>query len=307
MICKNCGSLNSDSTAFCSTCGAPLTESEPVYGNVSQQYVYQQNSPQQNVHQQYNPQQSGHNYGQPQPQQAPVLPPKKKKKGAKIAIIIVVIVLVLCMCPLGILGIFAGVGAIFGSKVADKYTANGIVNELEDYDVNDYFDTDDYVEDEYYEESDGIVNELEDFEVNDYFDTDDNNDVATDYIESAIDYSDYLGNFIKEGGDPEWGPCYSVYLSEFDGVNRTATFSVDYIGKNASPCYTTGGITVVLDEFNSADFTWEDSWYNSGSGTIRFVDGDEPVIELEMVQEVTADWNRASLATVDVIELYYEY
>lgn len=289
MICKSCGSLNPDSNAFCSTCGAPMAESEPVYGNGSQQNNFRQN---------------GYNDGQAQPQQAPVLPPKKKKKGAKIAIIIVVIILVLCMCPLGIIGIIAGVGAVVGKNVADKNQMNGIVNELEDYDVNDYFDTDDYVEDEYYEESDGIVNELEDFDVNDYFETDDN-DVATDYNASAIDYSDYLGTFIKEGGDIEWGPCYSVYLTEFDSSNKIATFSVDYIGKNASPYYSTGEITVALDEFNSADFTWADSWYNSGSGTIRFVDGDEPVIELEMVQEVTADWNRSSLQTQGVIELYF--
>ena len=279
MICKSCGSLNPDSNAFCSTCGAPMAESEPVYGNASQQNNFRQN---------------GYNDGQAQPQQAPVLPPKKKKKGAKIAIIIVVIILVLCMCPLGIIGIIAGVGAVVGKNVADKNQMNGIVNELEDYDVNDYFDTDDYVEDEYYEESDGIVNELEDYDVNDNFDT-------------SLDYSDYLGTFIKEGGDTEWGPCYSVYLSEFDSVNKIATFSVDYIGKNASPYYSTGEITVALDEFNSADFTWADSWYNSGSGSIRFVDGDEPVIELEMVQEVTADWNRSSLATNGVMELYYEY
>lgn len=255
MICKSCGTLNDDSMSFCHTCGAPLKVEAPVNVNYSQQNDFQQS----------------------QPVQQPVLPPKKKKSGAKIAIIIVVIILVLCMCPLGIIGIIAGVGAVVGKNVADKNQINGIVNELEDYDVNDYFDTDD------------------------------NNDVATDYIESAIDYSDYLGTFIKEGGDTEWGPCYSVYLSDFDGVNRTATFSVDYIGKNASPYYSTGEITVALDEFNSADFTWEDSWYNSGSGSIRFVDGVEPVIELEMVQEVTADWNRSSLATNGVMELYYEY
>lgn len=286
MICENCGTLNDDSFARCQSCGAPLGNAMP------DSHVY---SPEQNYYS-----------VQSQPVSQPPLPPKKKRTGLKIAIIIVVIILVLCMCPLIGIGLFAGISSIIGINMANKTPSAGVVEETEVYEYDDFTtgeypgeDSNDFI-------TEAPYTEYDDGYFTDYSEPDYSYGYENEYDESSIDYSDYLGQYIKDGGDPDWGPCYYVYLSEFNSVNKIATFTVTYIGLNASPCYTTGPITVTLDNNNSADFQWFDGWDNSGSGNITFSEGAVPVIEIEMVQEISGDFNRSSLQTNGVFELDYQ-
>lgn len=111
MYCKNCGALNAEGAAFCTSCGTPLTSDTPEQPVQAQapppppqqppvQYAappeYPQAPPAGYPPQAYPPQQPAYPY----PPQAPA--PKKKKTGliiglsvAAVAILVVVLILVL--------------------------------------------------------------------------------------------------------------------------------------------------------------------------------------------------------------------
>ena len=95
------------------------------------------------------------------------------------------------------------------------------------------------------------------------------------------------------------GMSYGLEIQEI--VGSTVTFYVEYTGRNFSPLYTTDVITTVVED-NSAVFEWNDSWGNSGTGTMTF---ENSCIILSMTQTYTAEWNRSTLAR-DSIILYLE-
>ncbi|MBR4286700.1 MAG: zinc ribbon domain-containing protein [Clostridia bacterium] len=207
-------------------------------------------------------------------------PPKKKKKGLKIAIIIISIVLALTIVGVAIIGV--GLAVAFGLFKTDA-------------------DEEIYTPD-VYEDSVGENIYEEEFD----FDSDDFNaeDFVDSYLDENVNYADYIGYYYTIDGFKENGPCYYISLTSFED-KQYASFSVEYVGVNVSPYYATESISVSLDADNSADFEWSDSWGNSGTGTIQFVEGAEPTIKLEMVQTETSDFNRYSLQTAGTIELYY--
>ncbi len=208
----------------------------------------------------------------------PIEPTKKKKKGLKIAIIIISIVLALTLGVVALVGV--GVAAVIGMYKVDS--EEGI------------FDADAYEEsiggDIYEEEFDLSVVAPEEY-------------VSGNYS-SISNLADYCGMFYD--GDNENGPCYAVDLLSFNEMDNTAVIEVSYVGVNVSPYYSTGEITLTLDEEGFGEFFWEDTWYNSGYGSVKFViDGDTPYVAVNMIQTVTSDFNRASLATATTRILYY--
>ena len=212
--------------------------------------------------------------------------PKKKKKGLKIAIIIISVVLVLTLGIVAVIGV--GIAAVIGLYNVDA--------------------SEDIYSPDAYEESIGgdIFDEEFDFgELNPEENENNYDSSYTDDYSYTLDFADYLGYYYTIDGYKENGPCYCVDLLSYDSVSKRTVFSVEYVGLNASPYYSTGSVIVELDENNSSDFQWTDTWGNSGTGNIRLVDGTEPTIKLEMVQTETAEFNRYSLQTGGTIELYY--
>ncbi len=205
--------------------------------------------------------------------------PKKKKKGLKIAIIIITIVfaviisLVVVFSVLVYLAISSISSAYLYKDFFKDFTLpqNRIEDVIDDVipEVESYnYDSDEYVS--------GLCNNLE----------------------------DCCGMYYE--GDNENGPCYAVNLISFDDSTNVAVIDVNYVGINASPYYSTGEITVILDDEGFAEFEWDDSWYNSGYGSVKFVtNSGTPYVEVNMTQTVTSDFNRSSLATSETRVLYF--
>lgn len=203
--------------------------------------------------------------------------PKKKKKGLKIAIIIISVVLVLTLGIVAVIGV--GIAAVIGLYNVDA--------------------SEDIYSPDAYEESIGgdIFDEEFDFgELN-----------PEDYVSGDFSSFNNLENCcgMYYEGDNENGPCYAVNLISFDDSTNVAVIDVNYVGINASPYYSTGEITVILDDEGFAEFEWDDSWYNSGYGSVKFVTkSGTPYVEVNMTQTVTSDFNRSSLATSETKTLY---
>ncbi len=203
--------------------------------------------------------------------------PKKKKKGLKIAIIIISVVLVLTLGIVAVIGV--GIAAVIGLYNVDA--------------------SEDIYSPDAYEESIGgdIFDEEFDFgELNP-------EDYVSGDFSSFNNLEDYCGMYYE--GDNENGPCYAVNLISFDDSTNVAVIDVNYVGINASPYYSTGEITVILDDEGFAEFEWDDSWYNSGYGSVKFVtNSGTPYVEVNMTQTVTSDFNRSSLATSETKVLF---
>ncbi|MCD8214749.1 MAG: copper amine oxidase N-terminal domain-containing protein [Clostridiales bacterium] len=84
---------------------------------------------------------------------------------------------------------------------------------------------------------------------------------------------------------------YYLTIKEISGGN--VTFFVEYIGYNFNYFYTTEDITAPLNG-NTAEFTWTDSWFNSGKGTLVINNGS---VNLKMEETETSDFNRSSMDT----------
>ena len=100
------------------------------------------------------------------------------------------------------------------------------------------------------------------------------------------------------------GPCYSFVLESVDAKTQKATFSVNYIGRNASPIYTTDYVTATVDDNGKATFSWEDNWENKGVGEFTLCDGDKLCVKIKMTVTKLAESNRATLGTEGVKTLY---
>jgi hypothetical protein len=116
-------------------------------------------------------------------------------------------------------------------------------------------------------------------------------DEKTDSRHETTDSSvipNYLGVYSVDFGN---GASYGVMVMEQDGAK--ISFAIERMGRNYSPIYDAGMIhSEVID--GATDFTWSDSWSNSGTGHIEFEDDQ---LTLSMIQTQTAEWNRSTLST----------
>ncbi len=120
--------------------------------------------------------------------------------------------------------------------------------------------------------------------------------------EPTVDYSKFCGEYIE--GDVDMGPCYSFVLKSVDLKTQKATFSVNYIGRNVSPIYSTDYVTATIDGNGKAQFSWEDNWENKGIGEFTLCDDGGLCVKLNMTVTESAESNRATLATDGVRTMY---
>lgn len=119
---------------------------------------------------------------------------------------------------------------------------------------------------------------------------------------TSTDFSKFCGEYLE--GDADMGPCYSFVLKSVDAKTQKATFSVNYIGRNVSPIYTTDYVTATVDNNGKATFSWEDNWENKGVGEFTLCDGDKLCVKIKMTVTKLAESNRATLGTEGVKTLY---
>ena len=119
---------------------------------------------------------------------------------------------------------------------------------------------------------------------------------------TSTDFSKFCGEYLE--GDADMGPCYSFVLESVDPKTQKATFSVNYIGRNVSPIYTTDSVTATVDDNGKATFSWEDNWENKGVGEFTLCDGDKLCVKIKMTVTKLAESNRATLGTEGVRTLY---
>ncbi len=122
--------------------------------------------------------------------------------------------------------------------------------------------------------------------------------------DTLADYGEFCGEYIE--GNVDMGPCYSFVLKSVDPKTQKATFSVNYIGINVSPIYTTDYVTAIIDGNGKAQFSWEDNWENKGVGEFTLCDDGKLCVKLKMTVTEPAEANRATLGTEGVITLYKE-
>lgn len=103
------------------------------------------------------------------------------------------------------------------------------------------------------------------------------------------DYSFYEGCF--GSGNMINGPAYTVDILSVNGSR--IKFAVTRVGYNLSPIYSTPEYTVTLSG-GRATFSWEDSWYNRGTGVIELKNG---YVVINMKETYTASFNRSTLDT----------
>lgn len=110
-----------------------------------------------------------------------------------------------------------------------------------------------------------------------------------------IDYTVFCGNY----SDTETveGPCYTVSITSADNEAKTIEIIISYVGINSSPVYNTEPISVSFENDNRAEFEWEDSWGNSGVGTLVLNPDDTSAVRLLMTVTEEAEVNRATLST----------
>lgn len=111
---------------------------------------------------------------------------------------------------------------------------------------------------------------------------------------------DIAASPIKEGvyilpssveADPNWTSAPSFTVQVTDVKDDKAKLLITRLGINASPIYDTEADIVIKN--NTADFTWSDSWENSGKGNVIF---EENALKLTMVVTKEAKINRGTLA-----------
>lgn len=119
-----------------------------------------------------------------------------------------------------------------------------------------------------------------------------------------VDYSKFCGEYID--GNADMGPCYSFVLKSVEPKTQKATFSVNYIGRNASPIYTTDYVTAVIGDNGKTTFSWEDNWENKGVGEFTLCDDGKLSVKLKMTVTRSAESNRATLGTEGIRTLCKE-
>ena len=105
--------------------------------------------------------------------------------------------------------------------------------------------------------------------------------------------SDYIEIFsIKTNYEFE-GCTYSVIVKSLN--NNMICFDIEWAGINYSPLYIANDITAEVKN-NICDFEWQDSWGNSGIGTLEIF---KNYCTIEITQTKSSDWNRGSLQQGD--------
>lgn len=265
MFCNKCGAKLPDNSSFCGECGAPVRNTEQ---NVQQVPVQ--------MHQQ-TPTQTA---------------PKNNKPliiGLSVAIAVLLIFLILLIVKI--------VSDNGSEKIPNpEVEPNTIVDEVfEEGDATEETRTEATSETAQVQTENSVTAVPATEETEKPSKTADATSVANNLV-IADEYED-PDYYDSPYYDPQYGPAYGIVVSENNG--DTVTFSVYYIGRNASPFYETDEITVTLDKNHSASFNWDDSWGNSGTGKITFsmTEHSEPCATLIMEQTVTSDFNRYSLGT----------
>lgn len=112
-----------------------------------------------------------------------------------------------------------------------------------------------------------------------------------------VDYTAFCGYY----SDTETvdGPCYTVGILSVDNESAAIELEISYVGINSSPVYVTEPILAAIGEDHTVEFTWTDSWYNAGSGTLILQPDDPSEVQLTMTVTEEAEVNRATLATGD--------
>ena len=100
------------------------------------------------------------------------------------------------------------------------------------------------------------------------------------------------GTYVDNVDAEMYDPCYSVEIEEVN--DDSISFYICMVGKNASPIYYTETITAHIQDNQTEVFNWEDSWENSGTGTISWSSEDEIILNMQVVNEGPA--NRSTLA-----------
>ena len=110
--------------------------------------------------------------------------------------------------------------------------------------------------------------------------------------------------YYEVGGNKQTGPCYSFVVNSIS--KTSAQIDITYVGYNYAFIYEASNITVPLHFKNGdqtiliGDFTWTDSWGNSGIGTLTFEKMLYVIPDVTLNVKVTddvGDWNRSTLDT----------
>lgn len=86
-------------------------------------------------------------------------------------------------------------------------------------------------------------------------------------------------------------PSYSVIVNRV--TSTKVRLQLEKLGVNGSPIYATAPITAKR-KGNTVSFKWNDTWGNSGTGTLKLYKG---YVKLKVKQTHNARWNRSTLDT----------
>ena len=86
-------------------------------------------------------------------------------------------------------------------------------------------------------------------------------------------------------------PSYSVIVNKV--TSTKVRLQLEKLGINGSPIYATAPITAKR-KGNTVSFKWNDTWGNSGTGTLKLYKG---YVKLKVKQTHNARWNRSTLDT----------
>lgn len=111
----------------------------------------------------------------------------------------------------------------------------------------------------------------------------------------TVKAKNYVGVYYMKGGQKNPTERYGAYNIIIKKIkNGYVTFYVSEIGSNYSPIYETDMLKAKIKN-GKASFKWNDSWGNSGKGTILFVKRHR--LKLNMKQTQSSDFNRSTLDT----------
>lgn len=119
------------------------------------------------------------------------------------------------------------------------------------------------------------------------------NDLVDDYYSNNIAQGWYTADLNLDEHWSDYWETPRYYSVNIEAISeKQVTFSVEMCGFNSRYIYTVDSITAKINN-NVASFEWEDSWENTGYGTITF---ENDGFWLTMVETYRSDWNRDSLA-----------
>lgn len=124
-----------------------------------------------------------------------------------------------------------------------------------------------------------------------------NGNVLYEEETAVVDYTAFCGNY----SDTETveGPCYTVSILRADPETARIELQITYVGRKSSPVYTTDLITASIGADHTAEFEWQDSWGNRGTGILVLNPEDPSAVQLRMTVTEEAEYNRGTLATHD--------